>query len=99
MRIIKSKYINLPLKYVNFIQTFEKQTWVGSKTKFIPEIQECGLIIKNPETCYKIINTQKANTHWTNTILIVKPSPEKIKIGKLSILTSNMNYYEKDLYA
>jgi hypothetical protein len=99
MRIAKTKYTNLPLKYVSFLQIFEKQTWAGAETKFIPKIQECELVVKEPQLCYKIVSIQKANTHWMKTILIVKQTPEPIQIGKLSILTSRMNYYEKDVYA
>jgi hypothetical protein len=99
MRIAKTKYQDLPPKYVKFIQVFEKQTWVGAETKFIPKIQECELVVKEPQLCYKIVSIQKANTHWMRTLIIVKQTPEKIKIGKLNIITSQMNYYEKDVYA
>jgi len=99
MRIIKTKYSNLPEKYVNFIQIHEKETWVGAEVKFLPSLKECGMIVKDTETCYKTISVQKANTHWMKTIAIVKPTEKQIKIGKLTIVTSRMNYYEKDVYA
>jgi len=99
MRITKTRYPNLPVKYVNFLQIREKSTWVGAITKFIPFIDECGLIVKDTETCYKTISMQKANTHWLKTIAIVKPTEKQIKVGKLIIITSRFNEYEKDLYA
>jgi hypothetical protein len=99
MRIAKTKYTNLPLKYVSFLQIFEKQTWVGAEVKFIPQIDECELIVRNPTICHKTINIQRANTHWLRTIVIIKPSPEPIKVGKLLIITSRINHYEKDVYA
>jgi len=98
MRITKTKYPNLPPKIVDFLQIYEKHTRVGAVTHFIPKIEECGLIVKENTTCYKVINVQKANTHWLKTIAIVKPSNEAIKIGKLIIVTSLMNDYEKDIY-
>jgi len=99
MRITKTKYPDLPLKYVNFVQIFEKKTWVGAETKLVHTINECGMIVRDAETCYKTISIQKANTHWVRTIAIVKPSPQPVKIGKIMAITSRMNYYEKDLYA
>ena len=99
MRITKTKYPDLPLKYVNFVQIFEKKTRVGAETKLVNTINECGMIVRDAETCYKTISIQKANTHWVRTIAIVKPSPQPVKIGKIMAITSRMNYYEKDLYA
>ena len=99
MRIIKTKYFNLPEKYVKFVQIHEKLTWAGAEVKFLSQISECGLVIRDPTVCYKTISVQKANTHWMRTLIVVKQSPEKIKIGKLMIITSQMNYYEKDIYA
>jgi hypothetical protein len=99
IRIVKTKYEDLPPKYINFLQIREKKTWVGAEAKFIPEIQECGMIVKDPTVCYKIISTQKANTHWMRTIIVVKQTPQPVKIGKLEIITSRMNFHEKDIYA
>jgi|GEM_PF-4099401 len=99
IRIVKTKYQNLPPKIVNFLQIYEKHTRVGAVTHFIPEIEECELIVKDNTTCYKVINVQRANTHWMKTIAIIKPSDETRKIGKLTIITSLMNDYEKDVYA
>ena len=99
MRIVKSKYTDLQLKYVNFLQIYEKLTWVGAEVKLIPIISECQTVVKDSTICYKIISTQKANTHWMNTIAVIKKSQEPIKIGKLKIITSRMNMYEKDIYA
>ena len=99
MRITKTKYSDLQQKFVNFVQLYEKLTWVGAEVRFLSQIPECGMIVKDTETCYKTISVQKANTHWMNTILVVKPSSKPIKVGKLEILTSLMNYYEKDVYA
>ena len=99
MRITKTKYSDLQQKFVNFVQLYEKLTWVGAEVRFLSQIPECGMIVKDTETCYKTISVQKANTHWMRTLIVVKQSPEKIKIGKLMIITSQMNYYEKDIYA
>ena len=99
MRIVKTKYPNLQQKFVNFIQISEKETWVGAKAKFIPEIQECGMVVRDPVICYKVISTQKAVTHWANTVAVIKPTQQPIKIGKMLIVTSRLNMYEKDLYA